>query len=140
MISFFRVCLYICFALIAFTLFINFVDGLNAFPVESKAGMEDIDESNALSKLTGLSDDMSAFWLIAVGGTGIGAIALAWLSHSITPVGIHIFSTVFWTSYTRANGVLNTGGYIPDEFLNVFLVLMLFVFIGAVVSMLTGGN
>jgi len=144
--NFFRTCIYICMSLILFTLVINFIDGTGAFPADVESGQQvttDQGSGGALSVFTNLDDaNMNAVWGIAVGLTGLGAIGLAWLTHSIAPVGIHLFSTVFWTSYIRAWGVVSVGGFTDDigGLMLVFTVGILFLFIAAVVGILTGGG
>lgn len=139
--TFFRIAVYLCFALIIFNVVISFVSGLNVFPIEGEAG-QDIDETqDALSALTGLADpDMNSLWLLITGASIIVAGAVSWLTRSIVPIGIVIFSDVFWTSWIKANSVINTGGYLPGEFILIFTICMVFLFIAAVVGMLTGSG
>ena len=141
MATFYQTCIYLCFGLIAFNLLFNFVDVFGAFTTTNPDVGVTVDEGNVLSELTGLTDaSMNGLWLIAVGGTGIAAIGLAWITHSITPVGIHLFSTVFWTAYMRTITVVNYGGYIPGELIVVFTVITLLLFVAAVIGMLTGSG
>ena len=137
--TFYRTSVYLCLALIVFTLAINFVNSLQAFD-PYKSGMTDVNEENALEQISGLSGGMAGIWSIAVVGTGIGAIVLAWVTKQIIPIGIHLFSVVFWTSWIRMWTVTDIGGYIPGEFTILFFVGAIFIFIAAVIGMLTGSG
>ena len=139
--TFFRTCVYLCFALLLFTLVFNMVDATNAFPTEGTIGPDISDEDSALSELTGLSDpNMNAIWVAVTTLAGLGALALAWLTHSITPIGLWLFGEVFWTSWIRTQSVLNFGSYLPAEFILIFTVGMMFLFIAAIIGMLTGSG
>lgn len=139
--TFFRLSIYFSFGMIIFTLAVSFIFSLGAFPLnENPAGIQDIDDANALTVLTGLSGGMEDLWLMVTMGTGVIAIGLAILTRSMTPIGLHIFSLVFWTAYTKTNSILNMGGYLPAEFLVIFTVGMVFLFIAAIIGMLVGSG
>jgi len=138
--SFYRTCVYICMVIILATLVINFIDYTGAFPVEATGGVEVESSTDALSVFTdGKFSTMDAFLLVAI-GTGIAAIGLALVTHSITPIGIHLYGAIFWGSYTNALHVLNIGGYLPTEFIVIFTAGMIFVFIASIIGMLTGSG
>ena len=144
--NFFRLCIYICLSLIAFTLVINFIDSTSAFDTKVDSGIQVTDEQgsmNIISVFTNTEDDtMNSVWLLAVGSTLVGAVGLAFLTRSIVPVGIHLFSTIFWTSYIRAMSVIYAGGFVDNVsgLILVFTVVILFIFIAAIVGILTGGG
>lgn len=139
--TFFRICVMICLLMLTFSLVANFVDGLGIFPNTSNIGVDVDDTGDALSKLTGLKDaNMNAIFVGVTGLTFIGAVALAALTRTITPIGLHIFGLVFWTSWLRMNSILGYGGYIPEDLLIVGTVGVMFIFIAAVVGMLTGSG
>jgi hypothetical protein len=121
---------------------VNLSQVVDAFGGTGGYGVQDLNEGNALQRLTGLSDpNMAAIWLIVTSLTGIAVVALAALTHSVVPIGLHLFGTVFWTSYIRANSVLGIGsGYIPGEVFGVFFVGVTFIFIAAIIGMLTGSG
>jgi len=129
--------------MLTFSLVANFVFTLGIFPNITGVGPSGINNTNdALGELTTLGDDAS-MWGIFIGVTGltfIGACALAFLTKTITPIGIHIFGAVFWASWINMLSILSYGGYIPGDFLLVFTVGVAFVFIAAVIGMLTGGG
>ena len=139
--TFFRVCIYLCFGLLVFTLLISFIESTGAFPYEEAVGVQGITEENAIQTLTGLdTPSMQGIWLAVTTLAGVGAILAAWMTHSVTPVGLWLFGEVFWTAWIRTNIVLNAGGYIPAEFLIIFTVGVVFLFIAAIVGMLTGSG
>jgi len=138
--TFFRICFFMCLALITFNMLFLFVESTGAFPYSDDKAI-DIDDSNALSILTGLDDpSMNAIWAIATTGGAIGAITIAWITHSIAPIGIYLFSEIFWTSYIHTHNIVNVGGYVPESLIAVFTVGILFVFIAAIIGMLTGSG
>jgi len=140
--SFFRVCVMIVFFLLGFSLIANFVGSLGIFPDVSNVGISGVNRSeDALRVLTGLEDpSMQSIFVGVTGLSFIGVIALAGLTRSLIPIGLHLFGLVFWTSWIRMLSVLSYGGYIPGDFLLVFTVGVVFVFIAAIIGLLTGGG
>lgn len=139
--SFFRICIVICLLMLVFSLVANLISGLDVFPDVSPVGISAENEAGVLSSLTGLSDpNMNSIWLGVTGLSFLGAVALAALTRSMTPIGLHLFGTVFWTSWIRMSSVLSYGGYIPSDFLIVFTVGVMFVFIAAIIGLITGGG
>lgn len=139
--TFFRMCIYICFALMFFSLVFNFVESTGAFSSHMSMG-QDIDSAgDAISSLTKLDDpDMNSIWAAVTLGSGIAAIALAWITHSVTPIGLWLFGEVFWTSWIRTQSIISIGGYLPENFILIFTVGMMFLFIAAIVGILTGSG
>ena len=138
--SFFRICVMICLLMLVFSLVANFVSSLDIFPGVDPMGV-DVDDSDALSVLTGLDDaNMNAIWLGVTGLTFIGAVALAALTRSMTPIGLHLFGMVFWTSWIRMNIIFVQQMHIPGDFFVIATVGMLFLFIAAIVGLMTGGG
>lgn len=138
--TFFRMAVYLSFAMIVFNLVIAFIGTLGAFPVEGTPGTGTVAETNALSTFTGLTGGMEGAWLLVTTITGFGAIALAIAFRQMIPIGLHLFGLVFWTSFTKANSIFSTGGFIPGEFLAIFFIGMMFLFIAAIIGMITGSG
>jgi len=138
--TFYRTAVWICIAIIVFTLAINVVNSMEAFPTDYEGGTTGITSENALEQISGLEGGMEGIWALGVGLGAIGVVALVFVSKQISPIGIYIFSTVFWTSWLRMFAVLNIGEYIPAELLLLFTVGVLFIFIAAVIGMLTGSG
>ena len=139
--TFFRIAIWFTMVMLMFTLVLNFIDSLGAFPVDSVPGQQGLDEGNILEKLTGLSNPtMGGIFLIVTSIGGIAAVGTAVLTHQVSPIGVYLFSVVFWTSYIRINSVLSAGGFIPVEILTIGFVGIMFIFIAAVIGMLTGSG
>jgi len=139
--TFFHACVGFILLMLTFSLVANFVDGIGAFPHSAEIGPDIDSTDSALSTLTGLSSpSMNTIWLGVTGLTFLGAVALCYLTHSIVPIGLHLFSLVFWTSWIRMSSILSYGGYIPDNLILVFTVGVMFVFIAAIVGILTGSG
>lgn len=135
----FKICIGFTLFLLAFSLMANFISALEVFPHTTSIGLDAEDTNSALEQLTGLdSPNMQYIFLGAVSLTFIGAVALAYLTKQIIPIGIHLFGVIFWTSWVRMSSVLGYGGYIPVELLAVFTIGAVFIFIGAIIGMLTG--
>ena len=142
--TFFRAALYLSFALIIFNITVAFISGFNVFPVADTPGTGEIQGDEVVEKVsdngfTGMED----IWSIIITGTvisGAGAVLLAWLTHSTTPIGVYLFGAVFWTSYLSTFCIFSTGGFIPAGLLNLFHVGSVLLFIAAVIGMLTGSG
>ena len=143
--TFFETCIYICICLIVFTLAVNFIHTTLAFPATGNIGQQTSDTSTALSAFTGLDNTyMNSIWGIATGVGAIAAIGLAWITHSISPVGIYLYSLVFWTSYIRAWAIISYGHFFEATegiaFILIFTVAIMFIFIASIIGMLTGSG
>jgi len=137
--SFFRICVYICLLLIVFNLTWAFVHSLGAFPI-GEEGTSSERTSSVIEIFTGLSGGMLGLWGLVTGLGIVGAIGIGALMHSTTPVGLFIFADVFWVSYNGTLQIMNIGNYMPAEFLLIATVGITFLFIAAVVGMLTGSG
>ena len=138
--TFFRTCIFLCIAIIIFTLGLNVVNGLDVFPTEIESGVAG-SHSDVSNSFSAFSDEGSDYvWGLVIGGGVLAGGIVSVLTRSIIPVGVSIYSTVFWASYLRALGVLNIGGYIPGDFLLLFTVGVVFLFMASLVGMLTGSG
>lgn len=138
--TFFRICLFLCIGLVVFTLSINFVNTLGVFPTTIEEGVASADTSSDgwFGAFSGSST--GAVWTLAIAG-GVGAgIVLSVLTRSIIPVGISVYSSIFWASYHNAITILDMGGYIDPNLLIIFTVAIAFIFVGSIVGMLTGSG
>ena len=140
--TFFRIAVMFAFGAILLNIGFGFIQGLGAFPLSSDdvIGMDDVDSDNALSQLTGLSGGMQSMWSLFLVAGAAASVFLAWATHSVVPIGIYLFSEVFWTSWIRTQSMLSFGGYIPGDFLVLITVGMIFLFIAAVIGMITGSG
>ena len=65
---------------------------------------------------------------------------VAKMTQSTNMIGVWLFSSVFWTSYNNAISVIDVNSWIPGDFLLMFTVAFLFLWVGAVIGILTGSG
>ena len=138
----FHQCLYFCIVLIIFTLALNFISVLwfetGAVPIETHLGKapgataEETVGDWINNQLWFFGDFGALFVLVSV-GSAIPVIGLTILSGQTTPLAIYIFGMVFWTSFIRALAILT---FIPVGISIIFVVAVIFIFIGAVAAIL----
>jgi len=141
MASFFRTSAYLCYLIIIFCVLISFVVGLGYFG-DSVAEAGDA-EDNIISSVTGLSDGMDTIWLAVTLGSGVAAVVMAFISHSMIPIGIYLFSVTFWTAYIKGWSMIESFNLIPSELAGFILAITVgitLLFIAAVIGMTTGSG
>ena len=140
--TFFRIAVMFAFGAILLNIGFGFIQGLGAFPLseDDAVGMSGITSDNVLSQLTGLDAGMASVWLLITSMGAIGSVGLSVATHSVVPIGVFLFSEVFWTSWIRTQSIIGFGGYLPADFLLLITVGMIFLFIAAVIGMLTGSG
>jgi len=142
--SYFQLALYFTIGILIFTLCVNFVDGMGVFTVEGspvhidKGVSVSGNASNIFYQFTGLTGGMEYVWGLGISLAALGSVALAWATKQTIPIGIFVFSSVFWTSWIRCWSIFT--GVIPDEFLTIAHVVMLMIFAGAIAGLLSGGG
>jgi len=143
--TFFQLCIYICIVLIVFNLAINFVNATGIFYTVESGVPVGVNATETFGNETtgflegGSITGMEAIWDIGISLGFVGVVLLATAIHSAIPIGVYIFSAIFWVSYHNALGVL-TDLYIPAEFLLIGTVMMLFFWCGAVAGMFSGSG
>ncbi|NIQ88323.1 MAG: hypothetical protein GWN93_04300 [Deltaproteobacteria bacterium] len=136
----FRICIVICLGLLIFSLAVSYLEGTGAFEVSGGAGKDIGSTSTVLGDATDIDEtNMNYIWGVVITSTIVGAIG-SYFMHSVVPIGISIFSSVFWASFINTHGILSVGGYIPGDLMTIFTIVTVFVFIGACVGMLTGSG
>jgi len=139
--TFFSIAITITLVMLVFTLVANFVAGLGVFDEVTGMGTETSNTGGVLQSITGLSDpNMNSIFIGVTGITFLGAVGLCYLTKNITPIGLHLFGTIFWTSWLRLSVILSYGGYVDVELISIFTIGVMFVFIGAIIGMLTGSG
>lgn len=153
--TFFQLCVIFSFLLIIFTLSINFINAIGVFGdtsvetgIDTEVADVDADEyetsDNIFSKITHLSGGSEYIWTTIMGVAGIISIGVAILMHSAVPVGIWIFSSVFWTSYVHTLGVVNVNNIFSTSpmsgFLAIITVGMIVIYMGALAGMFSGSG
>jgi len=146
--TFFQICIMISIFLIVFNVLAVFVNALDVYGGEVETGV-DIEESDTADDvfkkiLPNLPGGAASVWTTILTVSGIASIAVAILMHSATPVGVWIFSSVFWTSYTAMIGVVNVNNIFTEVpmvyFLLAFTVGLIFVWMGALAGMFSGSG
>jgi len=151
--TFYQTASYVCMCLIAVNLAFAFVIGLGVFgdnfdggiqTDETSGGMVDEFTNVSATNDAGTYTGMDALWVI-IGGSAIGTaggLLLSYLTHSSVFVGIGLFSGVFWSSYLNSLGILQINNFLGglEGFVLIGTVLMIFMFAGAVIGMLSGSG
>jgi len=141
--TFFQISIIITFIMFIFGLLASFIASTGAFPFADDMGISISSDSDFLTKFTGLDEDSQSMRALFLGVTGlsfIGVVALAFATKSVVPIGLHLFGLVFWASWTKTSVILGHGGYVPEGLLVIFTVGVFFVFIAAIVGILTGSG
>ena len=151
--TFYQTSAYLCMCLIAFNLAFAFMVGLGVFGSPATGGIQlsgdtDSDFSN-ITELEATNDEgaytgMNALWVI-VGGSAVGVVGgllLGFVTHSSVFVGVGLFSGVFWSSYLNSLVILQNMNILVSlaGFMLIGTILMVFMFAGAVIGMLSGSG
>jgi len=128
--------------MVVFTLAINFVNSLEVFPIYESGFEPGGNSSDTFTNITNVEyENDFGFMAILVLFGGVGAaIVLGALIRSPVYLGIALFAAVFWASYINALGVININNWIPAGFLLIGTVVMIFIFAGAIIGMLSGSG
>lgn len=142
----FRYCVFICISLILFNIGISFVNSLTTatgnplFPVPLTEGKQNIyDENKNKNLIISLTNGLDVLGIITIATTlGIG-MGLTILTQSLVPIGVSLYGSVFWGSYLYA--IISLYQFmIPTTILLMFTACIIFVFIGSIIGILTGGG
>lgn len=132
--------MYITIVLLIFTLCINFVSVSGFFPIEAETGFDVNDTSVNATFFSLTGDTTTDLWLVVLTGMGAVGIVVAWITHSTAILAVYLFSAVFWISYINMLGVTNLGNYVPGEFIFIGTAGLVFVWMGAIIGMLSGSG
>jgi len=80
---------------------------------------------------------ITAIWGVVLTGAIIPGVFLAWVTQDASILGVFIFSGVFWSAFINSMAILTAIG-IPIVLVTIFVVPVFFIFVGAVVGMLSG--
>lgn len=145
--SFFQGCIYFCILLIAVTAFTNVVAEMGVFPISIAGGYQFGNDTNeSFEGVTNIEmgeyRGMDAVWAVVLGGSIIAGLAVAWITHSTSIIGVFIFSGVFWSSYLRVVSILYVGGYFNSiaPFIVAGTLVFSFFWAAAVAGMLSGSG
>ena len=129
--TFFRICVYFSFLVILVSLSFTVIHGLDVFPSELSG-----EEAETYKEYV-----PTDLWIMA-SALALGAgLAVSVLTHSIVPVGIAAYSSVFWGAYISALNSLSVTSYLSDAgILGMITVGLGFLFVASVIGMLTGSG
>lgn len=141
--SMFQLSFYICIFLILINLgwgFLRGTDDIWTADASNQNLIEGDDDGGILQELTGLDSAGTDLWLMITTVGGAAALAFSWMVHSLTPLGIYLFGVAFWTSYNGTVSIISMNNWIPGDFLLIGTVAMIFLFVGALIGMITGSG
>ena len=141
--SMYQLSFYICILLILMNLgwgFLRGAEGLWTASASDQNLIEGDDDGSILQELTGLDSASTDLWVMITTIGGAAALAFSWMVHSLTPLGIYLFGVAFWTSYNGTVTILSMNNWIPGDFLLLGTVGMIFLFMGAIIGMITGSG
>lgn len=141
--SMFQMCFYICIFLIMINLGWGFVRGMDdvwTSEASEQNIIEGTNENSVISELTGLDSAGTDLWVMITTVGAAAALAFSWMVHSLTPLGIYLFGVAFWSSYNGTVTILSMNSWVPGDLLLLVTVGMIFLFIGAIVGMITGSG
>lgn len=142
--TFFQACTAFTILLLLFTLSVNFVSVSGFYPTNAETGIDinTTSTNETFQDVTGgyTPSNIWSVWslagLIALGGS----IAIAVLTRSSVFVGIYLFSIVFWTAYLNMLGITQLGNYVPGSFIFLGTTSLVFIWMGAIIGMLSGSG
>lgn len=116
------------------------LDGTVYAEITDPSSIDNTTDVGIFTELTGLSgDELNLFSIAAVAGMA-GAVAFSYMVHSLTPVALYLFGVGFWASYNATITTVNLNGWIPAPFMLMVTVTMIFLFMGAVIGLITGNG
>jgi len=143
-------CIGACLFIIFIAMGSTFLSALDAFPDVFDYDLEGTNDTsrfeNLTQNITGSSDSkgvsFDTFWIIATGGVAItGAIVLGILMQSTNIIGVWIFGTVFWSCWSKLIVLFSlfdiTSSAAGAALVAMITVGMMFIFIGAIIGMLS---
>jgi hypothetical protein len=147
--------------------FVRGIDNVWVADASEQNIIEGTNENDVLGELTGLDSAGTDMWLMVTTVGAAAALAFSWMVHSLTPLGIYLFGVAFWSSYNGTvtiivhsltplgiylfgvafwssyNGtvtIIGMNSWLPGDFILIITVAMTFLFIGAIIGMITGSG
>jgi hypothetical protein len=135
----FQLCFYFCLVIVIFMVSINIVNSLHLFaPISSGISTAGKTPENIFTEITGFSGGMEYIWIGLLSATGFIVLVIVKITQSTTMIGVYLLSAVFWTSFTKFASSININNWIPSEMMTAIIVGSLFIWVGAIISLLTG--
>lgn len=144
--SFFQICVYLTLIMFIFSLCVSYISGLNVFGITVEEGFQP--GSNFSDTFAGVTRQpeylggisMDLIWGLVLTGAGIAGLFLAWVTRSTAIIGILIFSISFWAAYGNCLSILNPMGWVDPNLIGIGTAAMGFIWVGAIIGMLTGSG
>jgi hypothetical protein len=143
MTNFYQGCIYITLFLMVFSLAIDIVGGFQIFGNVGDMGITMGNDTNStMAKFTNgsvypTSFTIGAIWTIVMTGSTVLGMFLAWVTQDASILGVFIFAGVFWSAFLNSMAIITAIG-IPVLIVMLFTVPIFFIFVGAVIGMLSG--
>ena len=144
--SFYQKCVHITIVMFIFILLFNFILGLNVFSTSANTGTQTSGNNSDFLQATKTAQYTGGFvmdnlWSIVLLGVS-GGIAIAILLQSTAILGVYLFCYVFWAAYLNLLSILSSLSYLGSiwGFVTIGTGIMIFVFIAAVIGMLTNAG
>jgi len=137
--TFFRIAIFICLFLIVVNLGWSFIRATGAFPDAGEAGISGAESNDVFYAFTGFAGGMAGVFAVGASLGAIGAGLVSWAVKSTTPMGVYLFSIIFWSSYNSSLNIMSVS-HIPGSMQILITVGIMFVFVGAIIGMLTGSG
>lgn len=137
--SFYQVCIFFTIGLMVFTMSMNVINSFDVFGnIEPTGGVMTGNTTNStflsFSKQTFNSD----LWVLILAGGLLTSVPIMVLTQSVSIGGVYLFAVYFWGSFFTALNILYIGGFLPLILIPLFVVPIIFLFIGAIIGMLAG--
>lgn len=141
----FRLVFYITVLLMLFNLGWGLVRSLDGtvFSDVDDPWDSDVDRDSGESvmyALTGIESKDGTLFGVVLAGAGLVVGLFSLVTHNYTPIALYLFGVGFWASYNGTITAINLGGMIPFEFMILVHATMAFLFIGAIIGLITGNG
>lgn len=139
----FRLAFYITIVLVLFNLGYGLIRSIPGTAYSSVDDPSDISGTNAtsiFSELTGFEGAGLSIWAIVVSVGGAASVAFSWMVQSLQPLALYIFGVGFWSSYNGTIQAIALQNWMPSSLILMITVAMIFLFIGAIIGLITGNG
>jgi hypothetical protein len=144
MTNLYQVCIFTTISLMVFSLCVNVFAGFHIFGNvgEMGPGVNMSNSNETFQNFTRGPDypsglTITSIWGMVLSGSVVVGVFLAWVTQDASILGVFIFSGVFWSAFINTLVIITAIG-IPVILVTLFTVPIFFIFIGAVIGMLSG--
>jgi hypothetical protein len=139
----FRIAFYLTILFMLFNLGWGFIRGIDDTIFAEGTEQNHIGnttDTSVFNELTGLDNAGLSIWAMLMGIGGVVTGLVSWAIQNLTPFALYIFGSGFWTSYNATVTAVNLNNWIPGDFMLMITVVVLFIFVGAVIGLITGNG